>query len=157
MNRLFLSLIFILSLTRLSIAAPPTTEPTRFIRYVELPDGSARLEAAEATYKNGDGVVVHLIGAVHIADPEYFAGLNESFDHYDALLYELVKPREATTGPATRGTGRSSLAWVGNLQQFLRDRLNLAFQLDEIDYDRPNFVHADLDAQTFDQLRADRG
>jgi hypothetical protein len=46
---------------------------------------------------------------------------------------------------------------VGNLQRFLRDRLHLVFQLDAIDYTRPNFVHADLDPQTFAKLQADRG
>jgi hypothetical protein len=153
MKRIFCFIALIL-ITRVSVAAP-TTQPTHFLRYVEAPDGSARLESAEATYKNDGGVVVHLIGAVHIADPEYYAGLNESFDHYDALLYELVKPRDAM--PSTQPSREPSLKWVGNLQRFLRDHLDLVFQLDEIDYDRPNFVHADLDTQSFTEMQADRG
>ena len=35
--------------------------------------------------------------------------------------------------------------------------LNLDYQLDDIDYTRPNFVHADLDAETFQQLQSERG
>ena len=42
-------------------------------------------------------------------------------------------------------------------QQFLKDKLDLTFQLDEINYARPNFVHADLDIETFLQLQEDRG
>ncbi len=153
-------LVFILFLViagRISLASPPSTEPTHFLRYVENADGSARLEAAEATYKNDAGVVVHLISAVHIADSEFFAGLNESFDHYDALLYELVTSGDGPPIPSTQRSKESSLAWVGNLQRFLRDHLDLVFQLDAIDYDRRNFVHADLDAETFAALQADRG
>jgi hypothetical protein len=159
--------------------AGPTTQPTKFLRYVEAPDGSSRLEVAEATYKNDARVVVHLIGAVHIADADYFAALNESFDHYDALLYEMVKPAEPatepgeeggvtlpTTQPAAQEPGQeqeqpqprqSSLKWVGMLQRFMKDQLHLVYQLDAIDYDRPNFVHADLDLETFERLEADRG
>ena len=165
-NRLFIMFFtrhFIIALFSIlpsavqTLAAAPTTEPTHFIRYVENADGSSRLEAAEATYKNDAGVVVHLIGAVHIADPDFFTGLNESFDHYDALLYELVTSGDGPPIPSTQRSKESSLAWVGNLQRFMRDHLDLVFQLDAIDYDRPNFVHADLDAETFAALQANRG
>jgi hypothetical protein len=152
-------LIFLSLLFTFPVIAAPSTQPTQFLRYLEMPDGSSRLEAAEATYKNDKGVVVHLIGAVHIADPDFFAGLNESFDHYDALLYEMVKPKEAADQnrlPTPAERKGSSLAWVGNMQRFMRDHLDLTYQLDAIDYDRPNFVHADLDMQTFTQLQAER-
>lgn len=154
-----------LLLSSVGVAAP-ATQPTKFLRYVEAPDGSARLEVAEAAYKNAAGVDVHLIGAVHIADPGYYAGLNESFEHYDALLYEMVKPAAPATQPADGALAQeqeeaqvqqSSLAWVGGLQRFLRDQLDLVYQLDAIDYNRPNFVHADLDLKTFEKLQADRG
>ena len=56
-------ILFLLIAGRISLASPPRTEPTHFLRYVENADGSA-LEAAEATYKNDAGVVVHLISAV---------------------------------------------------------------------------------------------
>jgi hypothetical protein len=162
-------------------ATQPTTPATKFLRYVEVPDGSSRLEVAEATYKNDAGVVVHLIGAVHIADGDYFAALNESFDHYDVLLYEMVKPVEPatepgdeavtivpTTVPATQPAEaqqdeepaeprQSSLKWVGMMQRFMKDQLHLVYQLDAIDYDKPNFVHADMDIETFEKMQADRG
>ena len=77
-----------------TLAAAPASQPsTEFIRFVEERNGDARLESAEATYRNKQGATVHLIAAVHIADAQYFRGLDESFDHYDALLYEMVKPK----------------------------------------------------------------
>jgi hypothetical protein len=130
-----------------------TTQPTTFVRYIENADGSARLEAADAAYRNADGVVVHLIGAVHIADPVYYSGLNESFEGYDALLYELVKPK----GAGVPQPGQASGHWIGNLQHFMKDRLGLMFQLDGIDYGKPNFVHADLDVETFTKMQDQRG
>ena len=43
------------------------------------------------------------------------------------------------------------------LQQFLKNTLKLQFQLEAINYDAPNFVHADLDAETFFQMENQRG
>ena len=69
-------------------------------------------------------------------------------------------------GPATqpgRAGARDSrpanrpLGWVGMLQRFMKDSLDLTFQLEEIDYSRKNFVHADLDVDTFVQMQEDRG
>jgi hypothetical protein len=135
-------------------AAPPTSQPaTEFIRFVEERTGDARLESADATYKNRNNVVVHLIAAVHIADPEYFRGLDESFNHYDALLYEMVKPKDMdapTQGAPARGM-------IGMFQRFLTNTLKLQFQLDAINYKRPNFVHADLDWETFQAMQDERG
>lgn len=135
-------------------SAPPAK--TQFIRFVQTSDGGSMLETAATTYRNKNGVSVTLIGAVHIADAEYFAGLNESFDHYDALLYEMVKPPEGRAA-STAGKRRGGLAWIGAMQRFMRDTLALEFQLEAIDYNnRPNFVHADLDSETFLQMQDER-
>jgi hypothetical protein len=46
---------------------------------------------------------------------------------------------------------------VSMFQTFLKDVLELDFQLDAIDYTKPNFVHADLDAETFAKMQEERG
>src|SRR5213593_1660595 len=122
--------------------AAPTTQAstTEFMRYVENADGSGRLEVADIAYRNAGGVVVHLIGAVHIADPEFFDGLNESFRRYDALLYEMVKPRDAPAPRRGAATAGASGSWIGTIQRIMKDRLKLSYQLDRIDYRARNFV-----------------
>lgn len=143
-------------------AEPPATRPaaerkTEFVRLIRDDDGRAMLETAEIAYRNADGVTVTLIGAVHIADPAYFAGLDASFDAYDALLYEMVKPKTAPGESARSAKREGSLAWIGTMQRFMRDHLELQFQLDGIEYDgRANFVHADLDSETFLRMQAER-
>jgi hypothetical protein len=146
--------VFVLALLVFCFGAAPTSQPAAtFMRFVEQSDGSARLEVADAAYRNPRGVVVHLIGAVHIADATFYQGLNESFDHYDALLYEMVKSR----GMGAPQPGQRSGSWIGGMQRFLKDRLDLTFQLDEVDYRKPNFVHADMDWETFSQEQEERG
>jgi hypothetical protein len=96
--------------------------------------------------------VLDLVGAVHVADAEYFQALNASFDDYDIVLYELVgDPDAAQVAPEQRGTSA-----VGFLQGGMKNVLGLAFQLDEIDYAREHFVHADMTAEEFSASMEER-
>ncbi len=145
---------------RAEVVAPPATQPSNsiadFMRYVDAGQQS-RLETADASYTNDKGVVVHLVAAVHIGEKSYYQELNRSFEKRDAVLYEMVKPREVTV-PGTQPVARSgALEAVHDMQSFMKDALELEFQLDQIDYSKPNFVHADLDAETFTRLQEERG
>jgi hypothetical protein len=107
-------------------------------------------------FSNGKGPTVHLIAAVHIGEHSYYENLSRSFEDYDAVLYELIKDRDAAP-PAGNGAGEKSDSAISRFQVLLKDSLGLEFQLDDIDYTKPNFVHADLDRQTFEKMEADRG
>ena len=117
---------------------------TTFARIAEDDQNRAiALQLAVVTYVPDDGrlgLSVDLIGAVHIGDPAYYAQLNDLFESYDVLLYELVAPDGAMVSErVARRKGFLSTTQVG-----LTKLLDLSFQLDEINYDRANFVHADL-------------
>jgi hypothetical protein len=133
-------------------ATAEDTGKTEFLRYVD--DGKApKLESAIATYRNADGVTVHLVAALHVGEKSYYEGLAKTFKGYDALLYEMVKPKDM----AAPARGQKSGGMVSGFQRFLKDVLKLEFQLDAIDYSAPNFVHADLDVETFHRLQEERG
>jgi hypothetical protein len=132
-------------------AAEP--ESTEFMRFVDDGDNGGTLDTAIVTYRNADGAEVDLVGAVHVADQEYFEGLNDRFTKYDAVLYEMVKPE----GADVPRKGAQSDSPVSGLQRMLKNILELDFQLDTIDYTPANFVHADLTAEQFQQLQQDRG
>jgi hypothetical protein len=70
-------------------AKEPETKHTDFVRFQEDKKG-AQLQTAIATYRNSRGVIVDLIGAIHIGDKNYYDVLNAYFEDYDALLYEMV-------------------------------------------------------------------
>lgn len=135
-----------------STGAADESDKTEFLRYVD--DAKApKLESAIATYRNADGVKVHLVAALHVGEKSYYEGLSKTFEEYDALLYEMVKPKDA---PAPL-RGRQAGGMVSGFQRFLKDVLELQFQLDAIDYSAANFVHADLDVETFYRLQEERG
>jgi len=138
-------------------AEPPAAEAgakSKFLRFVDDNEGGGRLETAIVTYRNDAGVTVDLIGAVHVAEAAYYKLLREKFTAYDALLYELIKPAEGGAAPVEK---TRSTTFLATLQQVMKDVLELEFQLDHIDYNAPNFVHADLDLETFQRLQAERG
>jgi hypothetical protein len=136
-------------------------EPDKFVRFTDE-KGGGRLETAVVTYKNADGVELKLVSAIHIGERSYFEGLSKDFEGEDAVLYELVKEKDAPLpGPdairkkAESGEGASNP--IGQLQRFLKKSLNLEYQLDVIDYTKPNFVHADMDRASFEKAQAERG
>jgi hypothetical protein len=95
----------------------------------------------------GERVTVDLIGVVHIGEEEYYTRLNEIFEQYDALLYELVAP-EGTVIPKGGGEG-GGFSPISALQQGMQSVLGLEFQLKHIDYTKNNFVHADMTPDEF--------
>lgn len=120
--------------------------PEEFIRLAEDEQGKPRaLQVALARYADGQGRQLDLVSAVHVADRDYFVDLQQRFGGYDIVLYELVGSPDGE-GERPSGTG---MGLVSLLQGGMKDALGLAFQLDEIDYERANFVHADMTTAEF--------
>lgn len=141
-----------LTLMILAIAA----QAEDFIRVDEDP-AVARLQTAVTRYEK-DGASVELIGAVHIADQEYYETLTERFKSYDALLFEMiggermkqaVKPEPAKDG--------QDLSGLHKVYDMVAKFLNLTGQMDRIDYTAENFVHADLTHAEFTAMQKERG
>lgn len=128
-------------------AAPAAADapPTEFARITRDAYGApVALQMAIATYVPATGPVdvsVDLISTIHIADAAYYQALDERFRGYDALLFEMVVPDDRGSSPSKTG---ARLSWIGAMQNGLTELLGLAYQLEEIDYGAPNFVHADL-------------
>lgn len=126
-----------------------------FARVDENAGGRPRaLQVAIVSYAPANaGYSVDLISAVHIGDRAYYEELNERFRDYDALLYELVVP-DGADGGRNLALDRGIMS---TLQIGLKDALGLAFQLEEIDYAAPNFVHADMSSSMLAASMRERG
>lgn len=98
-------------------------------------------------------VQVDLVGVVHIGERAYYDELNKLFKEYDAVLYELVAP-EGTRVP--KGGGKGGANPVSALQKGLQTMLALEYQLEHIDYQATNFIHADMTPEEMSQSMADR-
>ncbi len=92
-------------------------------------------------------VRVDLIGAIHVGDQDYYEQLNELFEDYDVVLYELVAPEGTRIEKGHKQ--EISLDFVAGSQAGLQKVLGLTHQLEQIDYTADNFVHADMTPQEF--------
>lgn len=130
-------------------------ERFQFLRVQKEQQSWVALQTAVVTYANPAGADDHqvtLIGAVHVGQKQYYAQLNQIFQKYDALLYELVMdPAAGVPDPSSRGISPVSTIQVG-----LKEALGLTFQLDEIDYSAQNFVHADMTPEQFESTLKNR-
>lgn len=130
----------------------------KFVRTVDGDKGKpVVLQTAIVTYRSASGeymgAQVDLIGAIHIADRAYFQKLNELFKGYDALLYEMVAEPDAAKQVRSGAKDRSA---VSALQSGMKEMLGLSFQLDEVDYEASNFVHADMNPEEFTHSLSER-
>ncbi len=132
--------------------APTNAVLSSFIRFQADGQNAGHVETAVKTYTRADGVTVTLFAALHVADQAYYDQLEEKFERCDALLYEMVRDTEVAM---TTKVGTDNP--LSQLQIGMKRMLGLEFQLEAIDYTRPNFVHADLDPDTFFRLQEERG
>ncbi|MEM8678070.1 MAG: hypothetical protein AAGF97_01840, partial [Planctomycetota bacterium] len=113
------------------------------------------LDVAIMTFRSNASpdIEVDLVSAVHVGEASYYADLNRRFRDYDAVLYELIAPEGTRVDPDAEGP--SSL--VSMLQGGMTTLLELQFQLDAIDYNRRNMVHADMTPKEFERSMQTRG
>lgn len=123
-----------------------------FLRYVEISKDKGKVETSIVTYRNQAGVEVQLIGAVHVGESPYYKRLEDHFKTLDSLLYEMVKPKNASASSL-----QNSKSGVSMLQRFMKNALKLEFQLDAIDYSAKNFVHADMTPRAFEKAQSKKG
>lgn len=153
MNSFITKLLITVSITAFTAAAAADD----FTRIASDTDGNpTALQLAIVTYgpaSGDDELAVDLISAIHIGDSSYYGNLNDRFGAYDVVLYELLIRDETEITP----DDRDSLNVLSASQVFLKNLLGLAFQLDEIDYRAPNFVHADMTTAMLGDSMEERG
>jgi hypothetical protein len=132
---------------------------TEFVRVVrDDQDRATALQTAIIHYvpadRNRGDMSVDLIGAVHVGDADYYARLNEEFENYDVVLYELVAPEGARVPRRGQAEADNPIAF---LQNGLKGMLDLEHQLEQIDYEAENLVHADMSPEEFADSMNARG
>ena len=127
-------------LLSIAIAAAPATRPAAdpsFVRFLDDGHGGGQMQVAVASYANGDGVTVDLVSTIHIGDAPFFRQLAKRLTAYDAILYELVGHK-----------GQPAVEEGVNPQQAqIAGEMSLDNQGPHMNYDRPAYVHADLDLE----------
>lgn len=144
--RKFISLILLATL-RLQ-----GSEPTDFIQVIEN-DAEAKLQTSVTTYTKDDTTIT-LIGAVHIGDVSYYQALNTEFTDYPVLLFELIggeKAAKTLNGKPhpQEPAGVRPAEGLRSLYNSFALTMQLAQQIEHIDYTKKNFVHADLTMEEY--------
>lgn len=136
--------------------------PTKFLR-IKRDDANKpqSMQTAITRFRPSQGdLVVDLIGVVHIGESNYYKQLNDQFEKYDAVLYELVAPRgtRIPKGGKRKAQGMDSpLDLVSWMQSQAQTSLGLESQLKLIDYQKSNLVHADLSPKEMGEKMSERG
>ena len=145
------------SLSSGSKTAQEKESKTKFLRMERDEKGNPlTLQTALTRYKSEKGdLLIDLIGAVHIGEGDYYKQLNAQFKLYDVVLYELVAPEGTRIPKGGRKAGGGNP--ISMLQSSAQNMLGLESQLERVDYQAKNFVHADLSPTQMSEKMAERG
>ena len=133
-------------------AAAAASEPRAFMRLVENEDGGF-LQVLVATYQRLDATVT-LFGCVHVADRQFYEGMQQRFEACDALLYELIAEADLRPYP---DMPRGDDHWITMVQDGMGSGLLLHEQFECMDYRMDNFVHADMTDEEWSEALAAAG
>ncbi len=138
MLRFLRSLLLLIMLAPALLAESP--QPSGQLAFLRSQDQEkiASLQTLSAEFKpaDGRGPSIWLIGVAHIGTPEYYTALQKRLDAQSTVLFEGVDGK--------RFTQEAKPDTQNGLQGKLATALGLVFQLDAINYRRPNFVSCDL-------------
>lgn len=99
---------------------------TRDHDYIRFENDS--LETSIRTFTHaGSGTTVDLVGAIHVAEKDYFDGIKAHLDGLDCVLYEAVVPAKGSQ-PSPH------LALLRKAYRIMAGELGLAYQMEAIDY-----------------------
>ncbi len=143
----------------------PPVEP--YVRVSTAESNIVQLQIAVRKFvpARGKGPAVWLTGVSHIGETNYYAALQRQLDAQSLVLYEGIggpgpegeeTPRAEEDSRAGTGTNSASAkARRSSLQSSLAASLGLVFQLEAVDYARPNFRNCDLSLEQLRQLMAE--
>jgi hypothetical protein len=144
------------------------TEGDSYTRIHRPDTNTVQLQVAARKFLPARGFlpVVWLVGASHIGERDYYNALQEHLESQKLVLYEGVKPPQGAVsvvaGKAAPATGSQASGsdeggaqrGHGGLQSSLAGSLGLVFQLEAINYSRPNFKNSDLSIAQIQALLA---
>ena len=142
--------IFFLALSPSAIA---DTESNRhsmasYVRYLRPgQDTPARFDTSIVRFQHANGKSLDLVSAVHVGSENYYKQLNELFESYDTVLFELIIPEEMVGEklPAVLEIEGG----LSDIQNMMAKTMGLTTQIGSIDYSAENLVRADLTTEQF--------
>jgi hypothetical protein len=144
----------------------PSYQPAPYTRINRPDTNTVQLQLAVRTFVpvGRRGQTIWLAGASHVGEPEYYHNLQKQLDARTIVLYEGVNvdahPQHVVR-PGTEGVMRRPIPQAMkspggfSLQAALAKSLGLVFQLDAIDYNRPNFINSDLSILEIQRIMLD--
>ncbi|HXI52060.1 MAG TPA: hypothetical protein VNH84_11160, partial [Candidatus Saccharimonadales bacterium] len=128
-----------------STPPPSAAPPAPYMRVAHPDSNTVALQIAVRRFVPAGrrGPPIWLVGASHVGESNYFGELQKQLDRTGLVLFEGVgaKSKKMRFDPAEQTSVQHSLA----------ASLGVLFQLEAIEYDRPNFRNSDL---TIAQLQA---
>jgi hypothetical protein len=140
------------------VLEPAAGEPPKSAIRFEAPVGGkpgALLTGIVRLFDEPTRTTVFLVGAVHVADLDYYERVQDLLDSCDTVLFEGVGHGKAGAPPPDEEVARYDALF--RLQLKLKDLLGLTFQHEGLDYRRDFWKNADVDMESLSARMKEEG
>jgi len=136
-----------------------------YVRILKSDSNVVALEIAVRKFVpgRGHGPAIWLTGVSHIGQSNYYAALERHLDDQELVLFEVIGDHSSNSSPGEErkraipsSDAHSSDKGGSSLQSDMAASLGLAFQLEAIDYSKPNFRNSDLSIQELREVMSAR-
>jgi hypothetical protein len=136
---------------RHGLAEAQAIQPKPYVRVSTADTNVLELQIAVRSFvpKQGQGPAVWLTGVSHLGEKTYYETLQEHLSKRTLVLFEGIKGGGANVPQEKSG--------LSGLQGELAESLGLVFQMEAIEYERPNFRNSDLSIVKIRELLASSG
>ncbi len=148
----------------------PEAPPEPYVRIENTDSNLVQLQIALRKFlpARHKGPAIWLAGVSHVGESNYYAMVQEQLDAQTLVLFEGVAgvangsgTDDKTPAAGAPGAGSETVAAIPqgsepSLQSSMAAALGLVFQLEAIDYNRPNFRHCDLSVSQIRELIAEQ-
>lgn len=104
--------------------------------------------------RTNSGTTIWLAAVTHIGDTNFFRNLQQHLSKHDVVLFEAVLPERkgGWSGPQFSKIRSALPEGEANLQTDLAHSLGLAFQLEAVNYNHPNYRNSDISVEGIQRL-----
>ncbi|MGC8742331.1 MAG: hypothetical protein ACP5T0_00435 [Verrucomicrobiia bacterium] len=131
-------------------------EPAPYLKVIRVPQEKVELQVAVRRLipNKANSPEIWIVAVSHIGESNYYHNIQSILDKSALVLYEGVGMSNSANSIKKIHTQKdkftSSTKTESSFQEKIADTLGLVFQLDAIDYSKPNFKNCDM---SFNQLQ----
>ncbi len=146
--------LLLLTYAALAITATASQQSASYIKVSQSVE-TISLQTAAHCFQAPNKPTVWIVGVTHLGTKQYYQALQKFLDPCTVVYYEAIRQNESAPRVINEAQQAEIRAGLSGPQPRLAQALGLTFQLNQIDYAKPNFINVDISFKALIQAYRD--